>query len=330
MRRIRHIFIVSVFRLAIAHAQPAPWDKWLSEDVVYIVADEERLAFEQLKTDQDRERFVEEFWRIRNPTPAAAENPYKNEHYRRIAFANDHFSVPSGLQGWKTDRGHLYIALGPPDHIDHVGPGDPPADYPSEVWHYRYIDGIGSYIDIEFDDANRDGNYRFGDLADELGLRYRFMRIGNAEATALLATGVIAGDGRVSRRNFALLEALDGKAFTSTGPSVNALVQVRPDRLVFIDVPVEAGYARFTLSGTITGGSEPRAFKFEGSRCQEYPATDGCLTQLTYQTQVGPPLEPALEPGTYDLQVSVKVVPPAIVVPPAVAAKTYSVLFAVK
>jgi GWxTD domain-containing protein len=324
VRAIRHFLIGAVFAVAIAHAQPTPWDKWLNEDVVYIVADEERQAFEQLKTDQDRERFVDEFWRIRNPMPAAAENAYKNEHYRRIAFANDHFSV-AGIPGWKTDRGHLYITLGPPEHIDHLGPRDPPANYPSDVWHYRYIDGFGSYIEIEFDDAARDGNYRLEDLADELGLRYRFMRLGNAEATALLATGVMAGDGRVSRRNFVLHEALDGRAFTSTGPGMKAAVQVRPDRIVFIDIPVEVGPARFTLSGRIAGGPEPRGFSFEGSLCQKYPAADGCLTQGEYRAQLGP-----LEAGTYDLEVSVKVIPPAIIVPPAIAAKTYSIPFTVK
>jgi GWxTD domain-containing protein len=325
VRGIRHILTVAAFAVAIAHAQPVPWEKWLNEDVIYIIADEERQTFEQLKTDQDRERFVVEFWRIRNPTPAAAENPYKKEHHRRIAFANDHFSVPSGPQGWKTDRGHLYITLGPPDQVDPVGPRDPPGNYPAEIWHYRYIDGIGSYIEIEFDDATRDGNYRFGDLADELGLRYRFMRIGNAEATALLATGVIAGDGRVSRRNFVLLEALDGKVFTSTGPGMKASVRVRPDRIVLIDIPVEVGYARFTMSATITGGPKPRVFSFEGNLCRNYPATDGCLAQPFYQTRLGP-----LEPGSYDLEATVKVVPPAIVVPPANAAKTYSVRFTVK
>jgi GWxTD domain-containing protein len=324
LRGIGHILIV-VLAVAIAHAQPAPWDKWLNEDVVYIIADEERQAFERLKTDQDRELFVEGFWRIRNPTPAAAENRYKKEHYRRIAFANDHFSV-AGIPGWKTDRGHLYITLGTPDYIDHVGPRDPPANYPSEVWHYRYIDGMGSYVGIEFDDATQDGSYPLEGLADELGLRYRFMRIGNAEATALLATGVIAGDGRVSRRDFVLHEALDGRVFMSSGPGMKASVQVLPDRTLLIYIPVEVGYARFTLSGTITGGAAPREFSFEGGRCHYFPVTEGCLPQLTYQTQIGPPLEA----GTYELEVSVKVVPPAIIVPPAIAAKTYSVPFTVK
>jgi len=320
VRAIRHFLIGAVFAVAIAHAQPTPWDKWLNEDVVYIVADEERQAFEQLKTDQDRERFVDEFWRIRNPMPAAAENAYKNEHYRRIAFANDHFSV-AGIPGWKTDRGHLYITLGPPEHIDHLGPRDPPANYPSDVWHYRYIDGFGSYIAIEFIDVARDGGYELGGYPD----RERLLRFGTMRASADLDREANAGVYSFRRKPFPK-PPFDGKIFASMGPGMKATVQVRTNRTLLIYIPVEVGYARFALAGTITGGPEPRTFSFEGSRCRYFPVTEGCLPQLTYQTQIGPPLEA----GTYDLEVSVKVIPPAIIVPPAIAAKTYSVPFTVE
>jgi GWxTD domain-containing protein len=83
-----------------------PWKKWLNEDVVYIITDEEKAAFKRLKTDEERQSFVEAFWARRDPTPDTEENEYKEEHYRRIAYANDHFA--SGIPGWKTDPGMIY------------------------------------------------------------------------------------------------------------------------------------------------------------------------------------------------------------------------------
>ncbi|MBV9225780.1 MAG: GWxTD domain-containing protein [Acidobacteriaceae bacterium] len=93
-----------------------PWKKWMNEDVVYIITDEEKKAFKNLHTDEERQSFVESFWLRRDPTPDTEENEYKEEHYRRIAYANDHYA--SGIPGWKTDRGMIYIKYGPPDEID--------------------------------------------------------------------------------------------------------------------------------------------------------------------------------------------------------------------
>ena len=92
-----------------------PYRKWLNEDVAYIITDEERAAFKRLATDDEREEFVEQFWLRRDPSPDTTENEFKEEHYRRIAYANDRFS--SGIPGWKTDRGRMYIMYGPPDEI---------------------------------------------------------------------------------------------------------------------------------------------------------------------------------------------------------------------
>ena len=93
-----------------------PYKKWMDEDVVYIISDEERKAFKQLNTDEEREQFVEQFWLRRDPTPDTEENEFKEEHYRRIAYANEHFA--SGIPGWRTDRGRIYIQYGPPDEIE--------------------------------------------------------------------------------------------------------------------------------------------------------------------------------------------------------------------
>ncbi len=153
-----------------------PWKKWLNEDVVYIITDEEKKAFKQLKTDEERQSFVESFWLRRDPTPDTEENEYKEEHYRRIAYANDHYA--SGIPGWKTDRGRIYIKYGPPDEIEshpsggsyerpiEEGGGET-STYPFEDWTYRYIEGVGSNIKIEFVDTTMSGEYHISTDPEE-------------------------------------------------------------------------------------------------------------------------------------------------------------------
>jgi GWxTD domain-containing protein len=145
-----------------------PYKKWLNEDVVYIITDEERAAFKHLNTDEEREQFIEQFWLRRDPTPDTAENEFKEEHYRRIAYANDHYA--SGIPGWKTDRGRIYITFGPPDEIEshpsggsyerpiEEGGGET-STYPFEQWTYRYLEGMGNNIMIEFVDTTMSGEY---------------------------------------------------------------------------------------------------------------------------------------------------------------------------
>ncbi|MGH9625829.1 MAG: GWxTD domain-containing protein, partial [Bryobacteraceae bacterium] len=146
-----------------------PWKKWLNQDVVYIITDQERKAFKQLKTDEERQQFVEEFWRRRDPTPDTQENEYEEEIYRRIAYANAHYA--SGIPGWKTDRGMIYIKYGPPDEIEshpsggtyerpiNEGGGET-STYPFEDWRYRYIAGVGTNVIIEFVDTTMSGEYK--------------------------------------------------------------------------------------------------------------------------------------------------------------------------
>jgi GWxTD domain-containing protein len=145
-----------------------PYKKWLNEDVGYIITDEERKAFKQLQTDEERQAFVEQFWLRRDPTPDTEENEFKEEHYRRIAYANEHYA--SGIPGWKTDRGRIYIVYGPPDEIEshpsggtYERPfeegGGTTSTYPFEKWRYRYIDDIGNNIEIEFVDPTMSGEY---------------------------------------------------------------------------------------------------------------------------------------------------------------------------
>ena len=132
-----------------------PWKKWLNEDVLYIISDQEKRAFKRLQTDDECEQFVEQFWARRDPTPDTEENEFKDEHYRRIAYADEQFA--SSVPGWKTDRGMIYIKYGPPDAVE-----SHPAEtstYPAEDWTYRRINGLGSNVKIEFVDLTKTGDY---------------------------------------------------------------------------------------------------------------------------------------------------------------------------
>jgi len=113
------------------------YKKWLDQDVRWIVRPDEKEAFLRLSNDQERDEFIRQFWVRRNSNPDSAENKFKEEHYRRLAFANTHFAA--GEPGWQTDRSRVYIVFGPPDSIDsHPGSGNG-ATKPFEVWHYRSI-----------------------------------------------------------------------------------------------------------------------------------------------------------------------------------------------
>ena len=144
------------------------YKKWLDEDVVYIITDEERAAFKQLSNDEERDNFIEAFWQRRDPTPDTEENEYKEEHYQRIAYANEHFAA--GVPGWKTDRGRIWIMYGKPDETEshpsggtyerpmEEGGGET-STYPFEDWRYRYLEGIGQEVIIEFVDPCMCGEY---------------------------------------------------------------------------------------------------------------------------------------------------------------------------
>jgi GWxTD domain-containing protein len=144
------------------------YKEWLSEDVVYIISPEERTAFLQLDTNEEREQFIEQFWLRRSSNPDLPDNDFKEEHYRRIAYANEHFA--SGIPGWRTDRGRIYIIWGPADEVDSHPTGgtyDRPMSegggstttYPWESWRYRYLEGLGNNVELEFVDPSGSGEY---------------------------------------------------------------------------------------------------------------------------------------------------------------------------
>jgi GWxTD domain-containing protein len=143
---------------------------WLNQDVAWIISDQETKAFKNLSNDEERDAFIEQFWLRRNPNPDSPDNEFREEHYRRIAYANEHFAA--GKPGWKTDRGHIYISFGKPDSIESHPSGGSyqrPFDegggetstFPFETWHYRYLEGIGDNIDLEFVDTCQCGDYHF-------------------------------------------------------------------------------------------------------------------------------------------------------------------------
>jgi GWxTD domain-containing protein len=156
--------------------------KWLDEDVRWIITDEEKSAFMQLSNDEERDQFIEAFWQRRDPTPDTEENEFKEEHYRRMAYANEHFAA--GIPGWKADRGRIYIVFGPADEIEshpsggsyerpmEEGGGET-STFPFETWRYRYLEGIGQEVIIEFVDSCMCGDYHMTmDRSEKDALKY--------------------------------------------------------------------------------------------------------------------------------------------------------------
>jgi GWxTD domain-containing protein len=204
------------------------YKKWLNEDVVWIITDEERAAFKQLSNDEERDNFIEAFWQRRDPTPDTEENEYKEEHYRRIAYANEHYAA--GIPGWKTDRGRIYIMYGPPDENDshpsggtyerpiNEGGGET-STFPFEDWRYRYIEGIGQEVIIEFVDTCMCGDYHMTiDRSEKDALLYT----PNAGLTLYESMGMAS---KASRFSGGGLERL------GTGPNSQDLTTKEFDRL---------------------------------------------------------------------------------------------------
>jgi GWxTD domain-containing protein len=214
------------------------YKKWLDEDVIYIISPEERNAFIHLQTNEEREQFIEAFWQRRNPDPDSPENTFKEEHYRRIAYANEHFA--SGVPGWKTDRGRIYIAWGPPDEREEHTAGETyerPLDegggstaaYAYETWRYRYAQGLGENFIMEFVDPSGTGEFHFTTdpsekdalinmpgagltIAEAMGTADKTQRFNNTDGTHLAGSseGVIQGS---ELNEFTRLENY-AKAFT--------------------------------------------------------------------------------------------------------------------
>ena len=150
--------------------------KWLVEDVRYIISAEEKGVLKRLTTPEEKEHFIEQFWFRRDPDPISSINEFKEEHYRRIAYANERFS--SGIAGWLSDRGRIYIIHGPPAEIEahpsggtyhrpsYEGGGST-STFPFEIWRYRHLEGVGQDVELEFVDPSFSGEYRLATHPEE-------------------------------------------------------------------------------------------------------------------------------------------------------------------
>jgi GWxTD domain-containing protein len=231
------------------------YKNWLEEDVSYIITDEERKAFKALKTDEERDQFIEQFWLRRDPDPDTPENEYKEEYFQRIQYANEKFA--SGIPGWRTDRGRIYIMFGKADEIEshpsggsyerpsYEGGGST-STYPFETWWYRYIEGIGSDIEIEFVDPSGTGEYRIArspnekdallyvpgaglTLAESLGMGNKADRVSGLGMGGNSGNGMFGGGGRAKDQPFEKLQLL---ADLQRAPAIKF-----PDLRVKADLP---------------------------------------------------------------------------------------------
>jgi GWxTD domain-containing protein len=243
---------------------------WLTRDVAYIITDAETQAFKRLQNDDEREQFVEQFWLRRDPTPDTQENEFKEEHYRRIAYANDHFA--SGVEGWRTERGRMYITFGPPDEIEAHPSGGPyqrPLEqgggtgtaYPFETWRYRFIEGIGTNVEILFVDPTLTGEYRIALDPEEVNAL--------AHVTPPPATQTGASDSGSKQFDRLRLYDLLHRPPPGRFPELEALVK-SAIRFNTLPMQVRADFLRVTDSTVLT----PVTIQFE-NRDLQFRRQDG-------------------------------------------------------
>ncbi|HXE74900.1 MAG TPA: GWxTD domain-containing protein [Candidatus Xenobia bacterium] len=293
--------------------------KWLDEDVAYIITPEEKEAFLRLGTDEEREQFIEQFWLRRDPTPDTPENENREEHYRRIAYANERFS--SGKPGWRTDRGRIYIAWGPPDEIESHPSGGAyyrewsegggsTSTYPFERWRYRYLEGIGEQIILEFVDPSFSGEYRLTidpsekdallnvpnaglSFLEEMGIVDKGSRFDRTDGTRLpLRVGEL-GPGNASRAGFEQFERLRIMAAVMKPPEVKFkdLEELVRTRISFNLLPFETrtDFLRVTdetilVPITISVRKRDCTFKFENGIHRSIVNVFGRITTMTGRT----------------------------------------------
>ncbi len=249
--------------------------KWLLDEAPYIITPQERAAFLRLRTDEERNIFIEQFWKQRDPTPDTVENEFREEHYRRMAFANDRFGTKTA-EGWTTDRGRIYIVYGPPDEIDaHPNGGTytrPPErggglanTFPFEEWRYRHIEGVGENVVMGFVDPGRNGDYRLilNPKEKEQVLEY-FPKRQNA-------------------------------AFFSAGPGEKAKVVVEADRQLQVTLPIDYDATKYSIK---VASSQGKTVSFMGGAladpCEEKPGDSGCRSNYRRTFSFWPQLPPGV------------------------------------
>ena len=258
--------------------------KWIEEDVAYIITDDEKRAWKKLATDEEREQFIEQFWRRRDPDPDTEVNEYLEEHYERVAYSNQHFT--SGIPGWKTDRGRIYIMYGAPNEKEthpsgglyerpsYEGGGST-TTYPFETWFYRYLPGIGSGIEIEFVDPTGTGEYRIARSPDE---KDALLNIPGAGLTLMEQLGLANKTDRVTNRG----------AFGYTGPGARESDSPFSRLILYTDLqrpPQVNDVLEKSLLGTVGTGSEDTAALNVATKVDFYRASDErVMTAITIQT----------------------------------------------
>jgi GWxTD domain-containing protein len=258
--------------------------KWIEEDVAYIITDDEKKAWKKLATDEEREQFIEQFWRRRDPDPDTEVNEYLEEHYERVAYANQHFT--SGIPGWKTDRGRIYIMYGAPNEKEthpsggsyerpsYEGGGST-TTYPFETWFYRYLPGVGSGIEIEFVDPTGTGEYRIARSPDE---KDAMLNIPGAGLTLNEQLGLSNKADRVTNRG----------AFGYTGPGAREQDSPFSRLILYTDLqrpPQINDVLEKSLLGTTSSGSEDTAALDVATKVDFYRASDErVMTAITIQT----------------------------------------------
>ena len=292
-----------------------PFRRWLDEDVRYIITSEERKVFVQLSTDEERENFIESFWMRRDPTPDSMENEYKEEHYRRIAFSNERYA--SGIPGWRTDRGRIYIAHGPPDEIESHPSGGQyqrpyeegggfTSTYPFEIWRYRWIEGIGSDVLLEFVDPTMTGEYRLTmdpsekdallhvpgaglTLSEQMGLTDKADRFRRTDGTRM---GTPIGGAQSIRYNQFERLQLHANIFKPPAVKFKDLEAIVNSTIDYDTLPYEVDihYVRVTNSAVLSGitvllRNEDLVFKEEDGLHKAVANIFGRITTLTRRVQ---------------------------------------------
>src|SRR5215213_1618745 len=258
--------------------------KWIAEDVAYIITDDEKKAWKKRATDEEREQFIEQFWRRRDPDPDTELNEYLEEHYERVAYANQHFA--SGIPGWKTDRGRIYIMYGAP-HEKESHPsggsyerpsyegGGSTTTYPFETWFYRYLPGIGSGIEIEFVDPTGTGEYRIARSPDE---KDALLNIPGAGLTLNEQLGLSNKSDRIANRG----------AFGYTGPGAREQDSPFSRLILYTDLqrpPQVNDVLEKSLLATASTGAEDLSALDVSTKVDFYRASDErVMTAITIQT----------------------------------------------
>jgi GWxTD domain-containing protein len=272
---------------AIQKEMESPYKKWLEEEVPYIITGEERAAFKKLTTDDEREQFIEAFWERRNPNPGSSENEFKEEYYRRIAYANEQYA--SGIPGWRTDRGRIYIMYGPPDENDsHPSGGTydrPPEEgggatqtYPFEQWRYRYIDGIGTNVILEFVDPSMTGEYR---LTIDPNEKDALLHVPNAGLTDMEIQGVANKSDRVNGMNAGMGIGMGSQA--NVPDSMNEFTRLDLYAKIFKPPEVKFNDLKAVVTSKISGQLLPFDVRTDFIRVTDETVLTPITVQVAYR-----------------------------------------------